>query len=220
MAQQTIRPITLLASIAVMVLLEFLRKALSAQFPLPPFIWLGLARVSAVLLLLIIVLLFEKDLSVIGLQRSTLREGIRKGIWWAVVSGSLSVLVSIPVYLIFSINLIHFISASLPSGTANLLTFFVMGAILSPVAEELFFRGILFTFLRKWGVPAAFFVSTALFACLHTGGTGLPYIQLIGGGLFALSFEYTKNLVVPIVIHMSGNLFIFSVALARALSVG
>jgi hypothetical protein len=34
------------------------------------------------------------------------------------------------------------------------------------------------------------------------------------------TLEFTKNLVVPIVIHMSGNLFIFSVAHSRAWSVG
>jgi membrane protease YdiL (CAAX protease family) len=176
--------------------------------------------VGAVFLMLIIVLLLEKNLSVIGLRVDTIRDGIKKGVGWAAVSGGLAALVSIPVYFIFSVNCLHFISAPLPSGASKLLTFFITGAILSPVAEELFFRGILYTYFRKWGVLVAFFISTALFVCLHTGGTGLPYIQLIGGVLFALAFEFNKNLMVPIVIHAGGNLFIFSVAFARGLSVG
>jgi hypothetical protein len=38
----------------------------------------------------------------------------------------------------------------------------------------------------------------------------IPIPQIVGGLLFALSYEVEKNLMVPIIIHMSGNLAIFS----------
>jgi membrane protease YdiL (CAAX protease family) len=42
---------------------------------------------------------------------------------------------------------------------------------------------------------------------------GFPLTQLVGGILFALSYEYSGNLMVPITIHATGNLAIFTLSL-------
>ena len=100
----------------------------------------------------------------------------------------------------------------LPAGGHQLVLFFVLGALIGPIAEEIFFRGILYGFFRRWGVPAAILFSTLLFVLSHVSGTTIPITQLIGGILFAVSYEVEKNLLVPITIHSLGNLAIFSLA--------
>jgi membrane protease YdiL (CAAX protease family) len=54
--------------------------------------------------------------------------------------------------------------------------------------------------------------STALFVVLHSV-SGIPVTQLIGGIVFALAYEVTENLMVPMVIHVTGNLAIFCISL-------
>jgi membrane protease YdiL (CAAX protease family) len=87
--------------------------------------------------------------------------------------------------------------------------------LIGPIAEEIFFRGILYGFFRRWGIPAAVILSTFLFVLSHshTSGPAIPVTQLIGGILFAVAYEIEKNLLVPITIHSLGNLAIFTLAL-------
>jgi hypothetical protein len=89
------------------------------------------------------------------------------------------------------------------------------GALIGPVAEEIFFRGILYGFFRRWGIPAAVLLSTLLFILphYHASGLAVPITQLIGGILFAIAYEIEKNLLVPITIHSLGNLAIFTLSL-------
>jgi len=88
-----------------------------------------------------------------------------------------------------------------------------VGGVIAPIAEEVFFRGILYGFFRRWGVSVAIVLSTFIFVLPHLGSSGLPIIQIIGGVLFALVYETEKNLMVPIMIHALGNMAIFSFSL-------
>jgi hypothetical protein len=103
----------------------------------------------------------------------------------------------------------------LPSESNRLFNFLLVGALIGPVAEEIFFRGILYGFFRRWGIPAAVLLSTLLFILPHSQSSGLalPITQLIGGILFAVAYEIEKNLLVPITIHCLGNLAIFILSL-------
>ncbi|MBU0768386.1 MAG: CPBP family intramembrane metalloprotease, partial [Proteobacteria bacterium] len=65
-------------------------------------------------------------------------------------------------------------------------------------------------YLRRWGPIAAILGSTLLFVTVHPDLRNIPIPQIVGGLLFAFSYEVEKNLMVPIVIHMSGNLALFS----------
>ena len=60
-------------------------------------------------------------------------------------------------------------------------SFFVVGAIVAPVAEEVFFRGVLYGFFRRWGAFIAVVISTVLFVIAHPIGSGVPWQQIAGG---------------------------------------
>jgi membrane protease YdiL (CAAX protease family) len=87
-----------------------------------------------------------------------------------------------------------------------------VGGLIAPVAEELCFRGIVYSFFRRWGILIALVASTALFVALHTF-QGLPVVQIVGGIVFAIAYETTGNLMVPITIHCLGNITIFTLSL-------
>jgi len=91
------------------------------------------------------------------------------------------------------------------------LIYLVIGGVIGPVAEEIFFRGILYGFFRRWGVYAAVALSTSLFVLPHLTGDSLPFTQIVGGIVFAAAYERENNLMVPITIHCLGNLAIFSI---------
>jgi len=56
-------------------------------------------------------------------------------------------------------------------------------------------------------------LSTLFFVLSHPARHTIPVTQLIGGILFAVAYEMEKNLLVPITIHVLGNLAIFTLAL-------
>jgi membrane protease YdiL (CAAX protease family) len=88
-----------------------------------------------------------------------------------------------------------------------------VGGIISPVVEEIFFRGILFGFFRRWGATTAVVLSTILFVLPHLKRGAIPVTQMVGGVVFAAAYEKEKSLAAPIIIHSLGNLSIFSLSL-------
>ena len=110
------------------------------------------------------------------------------------------------------IDPLPFIQVHLPLNTGDLILFFLAGGIISPVAEELLFRGVVYGFLRRWGAAPAVMISSLAFVLAHMDFTGFFVIRITGGILFALTYEVEKNLMVPITLHMLGNLAIFSIS--------
>jgi len=87
----------------------------------------------------------------------------------------------------------------LAESASGLLLFLIIG----PVVEELFFRGYVYGFLRQaFGIPLSVVVSALAFAQMH-GPWAVP--QLAGGIVFALAFEYSRNLWVPVGLHIGAN---------------
>ena len=86
----------------------------------------------------------------------------------------------------------------------------MVGSLIAPIAEEIYFRGLVYGYLRRWGPIVAILGSTLLFVVIHPNLQNLPFPQIVGGLLFATAYEVEKNLMVPIVIHISGNLALFS----------
>ena len=99
------------------------------------------------------------------------------------------------------------------SGTSGMLLFFVVGSLVAPIAEEVFFRGIVYGFLRRWGMVVALVGSTVAFVLAHAISSGIPLTQIVGGVVFAVAYEVTGNLVVPITIHVLGNAAILTLSL-------
>lgn len=77
--------------------------------------------------------------------------------------------------------------------------------ILAPIAEEVFFRGVVFNaWLREGGRRWAFIGSSALFALIHASIVALVPIFLLGLAL-AWIYQRTGNLLAPIAMHAVVN---------------
>lgn len=179
-----------------------------------PIALVGAARVLESLLIVILVhVSCAKGLAAIGLETCRLVHGLRRGLIWSAGFGVLVALVSAVIYITAGINLFDLIKTGLPATTGGKMLFFLIGGMVSPVAEEIVFRGVLYGYLKRWGVWAAVIFSTLLFVLAHTTGGRFPVAQIVGGVVFALAYERERSLVVPMVIHILGNLAIFSIAL-------
>ena len=211
MEAKEIKLSTAALSVLIIAAIEVAVRLLAGRQLLMPMVGLGLARLVQIIFLLILVKNREKSLSAIGLISTRIYGGLKKGLIWAVLFGSAAGITLFIIYLL-GINVPSLFQMQLPARIAQLTTFFLMGAIIAPVGEEIFFRGILYGFFRKWGILAAVVLSTLFFVIPHTAGNAIPITQLIGGILFAVSYELEKNLLVPITIHCLGNLAIFSLA--------
>lgn len=105
---------------------------------------------------------------------------------------------------------LRMIRVTLPADPLNLTFFFVVGGLIAPVAEELFFRGFLFGYLKQFGWIPALCISTAAFALVHPG-VHIP--QWIGGFAFGLAYGLSGSLVAPMVIHACGNIVLFTLSM-------
>ena len=200
---------TLAISIAAVFAMETVfRLAMSGQSgsPLPA---LGISRTMEALCLLYIARRFGKNPNAIGLSRSSMLPGLAKGLIWSVCFGIAAGILFLVLFAA-GIDPLKFINTPLPSAPYQIFIFFLVGGIIGPIWEEIFFRGIIFGFFRRWGVYAAILISTALFVLPHYDGHHLPLTQIVGGIVFSIAYEKEKNLMVPVTIHCLGNMAIFS----------
>jgi hypothetical protein len=152
---------------------------------------------------------FEKDPNAIGLSRSKMLPGLVRGLIWSVCFGIAAGALFLVLFAA-GINPLKLVNTPMPSAPGQIFIFVLVGGIIGPIWEEIFFRGIIFGFFRRWGVYAAILVSTALFVLPHYDGHHLPMTQIVGGIVFAIAYEKEKSLLVPITIHCLGNIAIFS----------
>lgn len=200
----------LLIAAALVILSEFLlSKALNA-FCLP-IITIMIIRIIQIIMLFILLRSNPLNFQLSGFSYQNLKTGIKTGISWSVFLG-------IAAFLLFfflnvmGINLFEYLTVILPENKFEIILFFITGGLIAPIAEEIFFRGVIYTYLRKYSTFGALILSTTFFAVSHLQLNFFPIIQIVGGIIFALSFEYSKSLVAPIIIHVSGNLIIFSLS--------
>jgi membrane protease YdiL (CAAX protease family) len=205
---------TLLISIAGIAAVELAARMLISRNLLAPLPGVGVARLAEIIFLLILVYSREKGLSIIGLSADRIYRGFKRGGLWAVSFGVAAGIV-LGVFHLAGYKVTALFHMQLPSENSALITFLLTGALIGPVAEEIFFRGVIYGFFRRWGIPAAIILSTLLFVIPHTHASGpiIPVTQLIGGILFAVAYEIERNLLVPITIHITGNLAIFALSL-------
>jgi membrane protease YdiL (CAAX protease family) len=203
---------TLLICLVAISFMEGVRWLVASGIPWNGMTLLGLARLIEIGLILLIVSVRGNGLHSIGLGTHQILPGIKKGIIWAAGFGVI-VFSAFLLLFLFKIDPLALIRTSLPSGSMNILLFFALGGIIAPIAEEIFFRGILYGFFRRWGVSVALILSTFLFVLPHLGSSGLPITQVVGGVLFAVAYEIEGSLMVPIIIHAFGNMAIFSLSL-------
>ena len=204
---------TLLISLGVVLGVEFLAKAMISTGLYHSMIFLGVLRLVETVMVLLIVSFRGKGVSSIGLSPQTLGSGLRRGLIWSACFGAITALAFVALFLV-GIDPLGIIRVRLPSGSREIIIYFMVGGIVGPVAEELIFRGILYGFLRRWGVVLAVTVSTLVFVLVHPSAFhGIPLTQAVGGILFALTYEKERNLMAPITLHVLGNSAIFALSL-------
>ena len=83
------------------------------------------------------------------------------------------------------------------------LLYLLVGCIFAPLVEELFFRGIIYSWLRqRLPVLVSVVVSAALFASMHGF---LSPVQLIGGLAFAVIYEWRRSIWAAYALHGLAN---------------
>jgi membrane protease YdiL (CAAX protease family) len=207
-----IRPKTLIVSSVAIFLIEMAARFAVLETLCNPMAILGMARVTEIILILLIVLYWGEGLSSIGLARTRISFGFKKGLIWSAGFGLVAFLV-FGVPYIAGINTLRLIQMRFPVKGGDIILFFLVGGIVAPVAEEIFFRGLLYGFFRRWGVVLALIASTLIFVLFHPFNHGIPLPQIVGGIVFAVAYELEGSLMVPITVHALGNLAIFSLSL-------
>ncbi|MBU4643130.1 CPBP family intramembrane glutamic endopeptidase [Bacillus toyonensis] len=135
---------------------------------------------------------------------------IEKGKWVLVATG----------LAILSSFFFSFIKGYFGIGTGNVdninakvelnLFYLVVPILIAPIIEEWIFRKVLPRGLEKlFNRIGAIIVANGIFAGFHFDWFFFPYF--INGCLYAWSYEKTNDLKVPILVHISYNLFVFLV---------
>jgi membrane protease YdiL (CAAX protease family) len=190
---------------------EWLEKVIIPRALLDPMIILGAGRLLQVILILLIVVIWGKGLETIGLDLQRIFFGIKKGLIWSFGFGILAFLAFLVLFLI-GIDPLPMIKMPMGPSIKEFILLVCIGGILAPVAEEVFFRGVIYGFFRRWGLIVALIVSTLLFVVVHPMGQGIPVIQIVGGIIFAVAYEVEGSLMTPITIHILGNCSLFMIS--------
>lgn len=102
---------------------------------------------------------------------------------------------------------INFLIAIKPKGLLSLLAVGSGIVVVTPIAEELLFRGVIQRiFTRNMSAPAALALASLLFALCHFDLPSVPAIAILGL-LYGYLFLVTGNLFYPIMGHALFNLF-------------
>lgn len=175
-----------------------------------PIAVLGLVRVAEAGLVIGVFRWWGRGIRDLGLARDQIPAGLKRGVIWSLGFGVL-VLIGFGVLLILGQNPLKILHMRLPADPIERLWYILVGGIIAPVVEELFFRGVIYGFFRRWGIFLALAASSLLFVSAHSTG-GFPLTQTVGGVLFALAYEFEGTLLTPITIHILGNLALFGLA--------
>lgn len=94
-------------------------------------------------------------------------------------------------------------------GIRGLVLALLLGGVVAPVAEEVFFRGFLYAGLRsRWGTAGGMIVSSLLFALVHfSPGVILPIFLM--GMVLAAVYTYSGSLWPSIFLHGAINALAF-----------
>jgi membrane protease YdiL (CAAX protease family) len=202
----------ILLTLGAIILIEGAARLLILRGLYNSMIVLGVTRVLETGIIVSCVLLWGKGLPSIGLARSHIACGIRRGLIWSAGFALVVALASAVLY-VAGVDLLVLLKVRLPERLSQILIFLLIGGIVGPITEELFFRGILYGFLRRWGVVIAVFVSTGVFVLAHPISQGFPLPQAVGGIVFALAYEIEGSIMTPIVIHVLGNQALYTLSL-------
>ena len=136
---------------------------------------------------------------------------------WGFVTGALAIVLALQVVYQFVLGFFHqenhvqagFQNFHVQSADAAALVL-LNGAIIGPIVEELFFRGLLFNaFSVRMPMLAAALLSGAIFGIAHGDPVLFPVLALFGT-VQAVFYRASGNLVVPMVVHGANNALFLS----------
>jgi uncharacterized protein len=79
---------------------------------------------------------------------------------------------------------------------------FISAAVISPVYEEIFYRGFLYRWLRtRTSFIGALLISSTIFTIIHIPTYNVMPVNFFSGIMFALAYERTNSIVPAILIH-------------------
>jgi membrane protease YdiL (CAAX protease family) len=90
---------------------------------------------------------------------------------------------------------------------SGLVGMLILGGVIGPLAEELYFRGVVYAWLRqRWGVSVATLASALLFGLAH-GEISIAGSAFFLGIILAWTYERSASLWSPVLIHIINNSF-------------
>jgi len=202
---------SLIVSTGAVLCVEAAAGAVAARIPLNPIILLGVIRLLEIALLVLAAVIYGNGLSSVGLARSSAFQGFARGVLWSAGFGMSALVAHLILYAI-GINGMTLIHTNLPRNPGAIGLLFLVGGVVGPAAEEIFFRGTLYGFFRRWGVFVALTMSTLVFVVAHPGFPHIPVTQVVGGIVFAVAYEIEGSLMAPLTIHVLGNMAIFTLS--------
>jgi uncharacterized protein len=104
-----------------------------------------------------------------------------------------------------------YLTGTAAAGGLQLVGLMLLGAVLTPIAEELFFRGVLYGGLRRYGVVVAVIASALLFGLAHGINVVLP-VAVVLGALNALLYERSGSIYPSMIAHGVHNALGFALA--------
>ncbi|RCK68749.1 CPBP family intramembrane metalloprotease [Desertihabitans brevis] len=96
--------------------------------------------------------------------------------------------------------------AAATGGLASFLGAILLGALLTPFGEEMFFRGLVANVLGRWGWWSGVLLSSAVFAVAHGINVVTPVAFLVGVAA-ALLLRRTGSIWPAVVVHVCNNVF-------------
>jgi hypothetical protein len=150
--------------------------------------------------------------------KATTREfGLLRAPFWPTVGKMAGVMVTYLILLAIYSSLVHISSDDTPdklganAGILGMLFFGIMVAVLAPISEEIFFRGMIFrSFANGMGVWGGAIVSGLCFGALHIDSFAssrlLQVVPLaVLGIMFALLYAWSGTLYSTIALHCTNN---------------
>lgn len=90
----------------------------------------------------------------------------------------------------------------------------VIVTVLTPLWEEVLFRGAIFSgFYRRFTPLSAIALSAIFFALIHVVSLAMPYLFVLGISL-AWLYRFHQNLLAPVLLHATNNSLVVAVVIA------
>ena len=215
MATNRVEIAALCMAVACVAVMEIAMNLIASSRALPSLVVLGAGRLAQIGLFIWIARSSQAGIESIGLSKERVKPGLKHGVLWSLALAVIA-LAGIGIFKVMGQSPLRFLAVPLPLDTNSIILYIIVGGLLAPAAEELFFRGFVFGFFRRYGFGAALVISTAVFALAHMilmPAGAIPFNQVVGGVVFALAYERSQSLVTPVMIHALGNLALFSLSL-------